>query len=282
MQQVLVCVCTSSLCLLIIGCLFGNFLVVPDEFCQVTIHTWKQYFTNHLMVVVDPCQLFIGEQSRVNGFSLVRYEGDWLVDGISVSVVLHQNFVLNTNTELVIDVYARLVGHNHARTNGNRSRYTAKDIRTFVDAEQVTHTVGQTVLKVQTYRSHRCTGDGIQVDSVHSRSQHGIVHCQMSLENIGIVINHFLSQRSNGDGTGNIRGTVCVMTTGVQKQEAFRQDFGIGFRCRCVVDDGTVWSVSGNGLKGQIEEAILFGTELPQLFCRTEFGLMRCLCSIHP
>ena len=69
------------------------------------------------------------------------------------------------------------------------------------------------------------------------------------------------------------------MTTGVQKQEAFRQNFGIGFRCRCVVDDGTVWSVSGNGLKGQIEEAILFGTELPQLFCRTEFGLMRCLCS---
>ena len=137
-------------------------------------------------------------------------------------------------------------------------------------SEHMAYTVSKAVLEIKSDFSQGLSAGRIKIESVHVRCHLQHVYINVSLENICIVIDHLLCERSDCDGSGNIRGAVDELSSGVKKQEAFRLYVCICLRCRSIVDDGSVRAVSGDSLEGQVEAVFLLAADLLELICNVD------------
>ena len=69
----------------------------------------------------------------------------------------------------------------------------------------------------------------------------------------------FLSDGAEGDGSGDVGGSVGILGTAVEQQQTFRTQGDIRLWCRLIMHNGTMSLIARYRIEGNIAEALLFG-----------------------
>lgn len=73
----------------------------------------------------------------------------------------------------------------------------------------------------------------------------------MSFQHQGIHPALLLCQRTEGDGTGDVRRTILILRPAVQQEESFGLQHRVSLGCRLVMHDGTMRLIAGDGVEGE-------------------------------
>ena len=95
----------------------------------------------------------------------------------------------------------------------------------------------------------------------------------MSFENECIDTFHLLAHRSKSYRSGYICGSVLILGTRIDKNHPFRTKLSIRLRCGFIMNDGTMFLITGNGIEGNITKKRLFRTKGCQLAINRHFCL---------
>lgn len=246
------------------------------------------------VVGVDPLNLQVGQQGAVNQLDLHGDQSNVLeavvaaatkvVEGISRA---NQHDVLNTDTELAVLVVTGFVGQGHA---GNKRNVVvgntgAASVRPFVDVQESTDTVASSVTEVETIGPESTTSQDIQKVSRSAIREDGRVNGDVSLENAGeaaLLVSRgvlitgstkLVSGTCRPDqrnirstnyinylevkGTGDIGGSVNVLSARVAKVDEVGVDAGSAGLLGLVVNDGTVGTSGRDGVEGKTNKSSL-------------------------
>ena len=83
----------------------------------------------------------------------------------------------------------------------------------------------------------------------------------MALQHQRIDPLHFLRQRSEGNGTGDIRRTIEILRTTVEQQQPAGFQGDIRLWCRLIMNDGPMRPIARDGIKGDTPEERLLSTK---------------------
>ena len=92
----------------------------------------------------------------------------------------------------------------------------------------------------------------------------------MRLQDVCVVVYHLLCQRTNSNSSGDVCGAVNKLSTGVKEEESFWLNIGIGLRCRSIMDNSSVRTVSRDCLEGEVEASFLLESQFLQLVSYTD------------
>lgn len=218
------------------------------------------------MVGVDPLNLQVGQQGALNQLDLHGNQGDMLkavvaaatkvVEGIGLA---DQHDVLDTDTELAVLVVAGLVGQGHARNKRNVvvGNAGAASVGAFVDVQESTDTVTGSVTEVETIGPESTASQDIQQVSGGAIREDRRVNGDVSLENASEAALLVRRGSLEMEGTGDIGGSVDVLSARVAKVDKVRVDAGSVGLFGLVVDDGAVGSSGGDGVEGKTDKSSL-------------------------
>ena len=147
-------------------------------------------------------------------------------------------------------------------------------LRSFVATQEMADTVPRSMTIGDTCFPHILFGECIQL--ITARTSWETCPCEgdMSFKDIGIVQFGLLRNTSaEPNGAGDIRRSVQVLPTGVEKQHTFRFDNSAVVFGRGIMHDGPVAQISGNRPERFFNEVLSHRPELMQFLHQRPFGL---------
>ena len=253
--------------------------VFTEPFLLLIVQVRRSDFVHFLVIVVQHGPFFRCHDFRLDGIQVERNEGDRfqpheLAEFVG-HIVYNQQLVLQTDAVGTFYVEARLVGDNHALFQNGGVAFNEAGTeagRTFVDVQQVTHAVAGAVVVVHASLPERVPGQVVQRNAGDALGEDRIAQGQVADGNDCEVFLHLLSDRSEDVGSGDISGTFPESGARVCEQHAFRLQFCIGLRGRCIVDDRRMLRIGGNRLEARLDEIPHFCPELIQLVGSADLG----------
>lgn len=226
------------------------------------------------MVGVEPLDLQVGQERALNQLDLHGDQGDVLesvvtatakvVEGIGLA---DQHDVLNTDTELAILVVTGLVGQGHTRDERNVIVGDAgtASVGSFVDVQEGTDTVTSSVTEVKTIGPESATSQDIQKVSRSTVGEDSRVDRDVSLENAGEAALLVGRGSLEVEGTGDIGGSVNVLSARVAEVDEVGVDAGGVGLLGLVVDDGSVGSSGGDSVERKTDESSLLTNNIQSI-----------------
>ena len=121
-----------------------------------------------------------------------------------------------------------------------------------MDVEISANAVTRAVQIVQTFAPHILTSQNIDLRAARTTGELTKLYLYMAFEHEGIDLFFLISQRSESDGTGNIRRAVEILRTTIEQQHALGLQGDIRLWRGLIVHDGCVRAISGNRVERDI------------------------------
>ena len=127
----------------------------------------------------------------------------------------------------------------------------------------------KTELGMDTKKMYWADSQNIQIYTGTAMKKSGSSQIQSSPQNCCEVLFLFLSSRSHDNSTGNISGSLFIMSSCICQKKAgwFQMNNRLG--CFNIMYNSSMLSIVNNRIKTVIYEILLFRTEFIQLFCCT-------------
>ena len=220
------------------------------------------------VVLVEPAALRRGKRIHVDRIEIDWRAGEVLEVHELAELVLDtlpaEQFALDADAVSILDVEPRLVGRDHALFENAalaalRRLTPAEAVRAFVDVQDVADAVAGAVLIVQIGLPQRLAGENVEIQSRAAVEEAGVREMQVRAEDAREVGALGVRHGAKGDGAGYVGRAFEIMSAGVHEQQAVRLERNVRLRRGGIVDDGGVRAVGADGVKAEIEEALLIG-----------------------
>ena len=225
------------------------------------------------MIGVQQRQLLLRQQAQLqrrpvkgnHGQRLEVQEAAILV----LAVPLHQLQILMADAELSGGIVAGFIGYHHALCQRRDllvlRQPPVEPLRPLMDAEHIPHAVTGAVVVVHPLLPQRQPGQNIQILPAQALREPGRSQPQMTLQHHRIGPAFLLRQRPQRDGTGDVRGSLQIVSAGIRQTEAAGLQRHIRLRRRLIVDDGSVGAEGHDGVKAWPQIVRLLSPEALQL-----------------
>jgi hypothetical protein len=238
----------------------------PLETRAVLGQEWRDLLQALGVVGVEPFNLQVSQERALNQLDLHGNQGNVLESEIATTAkvvagvgLANQHNVLDTDSKLAILVVTGLVSQGHTRNERDivvRNAGTAS-VRALVDVQEGTNSVASTVTEVKTIRPKSTTSQDIQKVSRGAFGKDSRVDRDVSLKNTGEAALLVSRGSVEVEGTGNIGGSINVLSARVAKVDKVGVDASSIGLFGLVVDDGSVGSRGRNGVERKTDESSL-------------------------
>ena len=133
-----------------------------------------------------------------------------------------------------------------------------------MDIEERAYAVTRAVHVVQSFAPHGLLGQHVELGTTDARRELSHLYLDMPFQHQRVDMAHLVGERTEGDGTGDVGGTVKILSTTVEQQQSFGLQGDVSLGSRFIVDDGTMSTIGCNGVERDVLEQRLLGTQTLQ------------------
>ena len=108
----------------------------------------------------------------------------------------------------------------------------------------------------------------VQIDASAAIEELCIGQIQMSAQYRGKMIPLIPRDLPHCKGTGNVRRSLQIMSTGICQQKSVRLDLHIGLRCRRIMIHRCMLAIGNDRIKAVIHKMLLLFSQIVQVVCR--------------
>ena len=228
------------------------------------------------MVTVEPLcflrkQQFPENRRRIDGTERERFELEELSE-LCFLVRGDEQCVLDTHAKLPGEIDTGLIGNSHARHQWGWFPLHTELMRTFMYIQISSYAMTRAMQIIQTLAPQRLTGEDVNLGSAGSCGKLTEFYLDVSFQHKGIDPFLLLSERTEGDGAGDIRCAIEILCPTVEQQKTFRLQRNIDlWRC-LIVNDGAVGLIASNRIEGKAAIEGLLGAKRFELIGGRDFG----------
>ena len=228
------------------------------------------------MVIIEKVTFPDTHQFRHHSIQIKRYHGQkFKAHKLTILCFFsffadHQIFM--TDSKSILSVISRLIGGDHSLLQhciSTRNSFPSKTIGSFMDIQKIPYSMTGSMLKILSHFPQWLSRQNIQIYAGTAMKKSGSSQIQSSPQNCCEVLFLFLSSRSHDNSTGNISGSLFIMSSCICQKKAGWFQRNIRFGCCKIMYNSSMLSIGNNRIKTVIYEILLFRTEFIQLFCCT-------------
>ena len=206
--------------------------------------------------------------------------------------LLDEGQVLEADAVGALDVDTRLVGGDVALVKRQVLHAAlcltiAERIRTLMNVQAEADAMAGAVVVVQALTPEHLARCKVQGDAGRALQEDHVAEAKHGLQHEGEVLPLDLRDRAHRDGTGDVGGTLEVLSAGIEEVEPLRLDYAEALRCRCIVWQCRIRTIGRNCREARLDIAVLLAAValrqlrgVPLVYLLTAEQLLRLLCEL--